>query len=419
MSYQIIKGPALLRGQAVGDINIRTKGDIIITKKISVTAISTDDIANMDMRLEDVVHEIKFTPEGQWTTVTGLLNGAAMNPATHYPGQKILNNVSASVTGVADATGGICTLTFSASKKLYKGQYIYLHGSSVGAYDGARLVTADSTGTTATVVMTYSATATATAKIPPCLIIHPINQYAETEGIIIYQNAGITGLPEMTFAANATVLGEVTVSAVYHPYLTASDAESLLRRATWAAPVSTVLDDLDASLIFTHAPRLRYAEYDANEFTGTDSAAAPWADFRSLEGMKVTLSMGLVADKTDYRGTQNWTFTGLSLVATATPVSGVATDEITDDTIQALLRQQDDGADGLMRGVSLKPTTPLELLIAVEDSSGTYKLRIPHAVVTGAAAGFGTNAPRNGALQWTATRKVTAGVQNALYSFED
>lgn len=421
MAYQIIKGPALLRGQAVGNKNIRTKGDIRINRRIESLSISTDDVTDLDRRLTDVIHEVSFTPEGMWLSLEGLLT----RPATMYNGEKVLKPAGVNITAVADGTGGKCNLTVNTSVTVYKGQYVTIATSSVAGYVGTWLVDADSAGTTVSVVMAYSETATGTLKVPPCLIIHPINQYAENEGILIYQYAGVTKIPDVTVSTTETLLGETTVSCIYHPYRTAANVESLVRRAAWAAVASTVMDDLDPANILTLAPRMRFAQPSVNEFTVDDPAAAPWKDFRTLAGCKLSFTYNTEADVTDEKGAINWTFGGLSVAATFIPQPATnATDEIHDGTIQELMNQQYSAvasAPGVLRGQSLLPpgdSVPRELAILLDGTSESWIIRIPRMQVTGANAAFGTKAPRNGELTLSSTRKLTSGAPDALFTLE-
>lgn len=414
MSFEIIKGPCILRGHAVGNVTIFTKGAVTVQKRRALTVIGTDHIPNVDQRLDTVIHEIKFTPAGMWADIGALLTPAA----DYYAGQKVLNNLSTTISGAASGGAGLTTLTLSAAKTVYKGQYITLTGMSVSGYNGSWLVTADSSGTSVTVSMNYSASATGTIYIPPCLIIHPIRQYAGSEAITIYQNAGITGLPNLNFAAGESILGETTISAVYHPFRTAEDANSLVNQASWSAPSSGLLDDYDVLQVLTSPPRLRYGAHDSNEFTGSDTLGAPWQDFRTAAGLRGTFNLSLQEDKTDHRGIINWTILDVGLSFTGTPHAGVATDEITDQTIQALLREQDDGADGIMRGVSLRPSTTKELLINI-NGNGAYMMRIPSAVVSAAGNAWGAQVNRVSDLTWQAIRGVTTGSPASLFAFED
>lgn len=407
MSYDIIKGPAILRGQAVGNDVIHTKGDIKVVIEQPTMGIGTDSADQLGTRLLDVIHRISFQPSGRWSEAQSLLTSIA----SKQKGTKMMAPVTGTISGIADGGGGLLTLTLSAAKTVYKGQYVQITGASVAGYNGSYLVNADSTGTTVTVVGAYVSTSTGTLVIPPCLIIQPIAQWTTTEKIRIYQNAAMTALPSLTFAAGETLLGDCTITALYHPYLTPASPDALVRFATWTAPTEAMLT-VDEGEIITAAPRVRWAAVSVDAFTVDDPADAPWKNFSTLNGMKVSFNLSTAPDSTDRRGTQNLTFLGLTVSAVATPVSYDPADEITDETVDLLLQHAD---GGLVRGASLYSGDGKQLLVQVQYGGDTMQFAITNATVARAAAAYGSNSARNGDLEWSSVRTLSAGVPAALY----
>ncbi len=420
---EIIRGPAWIYGSAVGNMPFYTQNDITIRKPVATFGIATDQHGpDIDIRQKDVIHQISFTPSGTWAEAQALLTPAA----DWYQGRKVLRRTAASITAVANSSGN-SAVTFSGAVNLYKGQYITILTSSVGGYVGTWLVHEVTDTTHAVLVMTYSATATGTVEIPNCLIIHPTHEFAGSglEKIHIYQNAGITALPDLTFSSTERLLGAVTVSAVAHPYLSPIDTgESIVRAAAWSV-ISTAavgggdagdaLSDFAAEWILTAPPRVRFAEPSVDAFDTGDTAPAPWKDFRTMSGVKVGFNLTLEADETDYRGTTNWTFAGLTAQVTLTPVGST----MTDSEVQNMLEQQKNGSiAGRMRGQSLSSVETRELLILIEPPGLGYLFRLPKAVLSGANAAHGTKVPRSGELTFNSVRPLNIMI-SSLFALED
>lgn len=403
LSNLVIKGPALLRGQSIGNINMFTKGDIKVAKKMAMTAVSTDQHGIMDQRLEDVIHEISFTPDGKWTTAETI--GAMLQ--TKAPGSKLINFTSASISAVADGGSGECDLTLSAATTVYEGQYVTISASSVSGYVGTWRVASVTDSTHISVVMTYSAGATGTLKVPPCLIIHPLQNWSGAEAIQIYQFTGISKYPDLILNGKDTCLGEMTLTALYNPYRSAEDVDSLVRYHTWAAPASSVLDDFDVTGIYTGPPLVTFA--------ASGDTAAPWgAGFGTLDGVRVTFGMELDADKTDIAGTGNYTVGAVTAVATLTPVG----EDMTDEVIQKKLMQMEHSStNGVRRGGRLGTSADLVFMAAWTNPADglPYYIRFPRAVIGDAAASFGSSVPRNGALTFTAVRTLSSGALASLF----
>lgn len=402
----VIKGPALLRGQAINNVNVFTKGNITITKRMAMTGIGSDQHGVLDQRLEDVIHEISFTPSGRWAEVEGLF--ATSGLAVKYPGQKLMENTSVSITAVVDGGSGECDLTLGAATTVYEGQYVTISSSTEASYEGTWRVASVVDTTHINVVMTYAAGATGTLLVPPCLLIHPLKNWSGTDTIHIYQFAAITKYPDLMLNGKDTPLGEMTVTALYHPYRTAEDVDSIVRFHTWTAPASGVLDDMDATTIWTAPPTCKFAE--------SGDTAAPWGAFYTIDGARFAFSMGLDADRTDVAGTTNFTIGSVGCVASCTPVGEGMSDEI----IQRKLKQMEySGTNGVRRGGRLSAATALEFKATVVVGATTYTVRIPRAVIGDAAASFGSASPRNGAVNFTGVRNLSAGALSELFVVEE
>lgn len=400
----VIKGPALVYGQAVGSEVFYTKGDITINKRMPMLGVGTDQHGVVDQRLDDVIHEISFTPEGAWSKAEVLLGGMS----TLRMGAKLINFTSASITAAADGGSGTTDLTLSGATTVHVGQYVTISTSSVSGYEGTWLVTAVDDSTHITVAMTYSATATGTLKVPPCLIIHPLQNWSGSDKILIYQYAGVTQYPSLRLAGSDTCMGEMTVSALYQPYLSATDVDSLVRYETYAAPGGTLIDNIDVTEIFTAPPTIRYA--------AAGNTDAPWGDgsVSTLDGVNVEFSMALDADKTDLHGTNNFTIGAVGCVATFTPVG----EQMTDAVIQAKLMQMEHSAvEGVRRGARLGTSTNLQFEAKWLGADGVtpYYFIMLRAALGDTATMFGSAAARNGALSAVAVRTLSSGTPLALF----
>lgn len=401
----VIKGPAIIRGQAVNNRNIFTKGSVTINKRMAMTPVGTDQHGVIDQRLEDVIHEISFTPSGRWAGEAEFL----LPPlGIKYPGQKLIEETSVNITAVADGGSGECDLTLGSAATVYEGQYVTISASSVNGYVGTWRVASVTDSTHISIVMTYSAGATGTLKVPPCLIIHPLRNWSGSDTIHIYQWAGITKYPDLTLNGKDTLLSEMTVTALYLPYRSAEDTDSVVRYHTWSAPTSGMLDDMDVTDIHTLPPKISYA-------TDGDTSA-PWGEFYTLDGLKVSFSMGLDADKTDTAGTTNFTIGAVGCVAVCSPVGEGMSDEI----IQRKLQQMEySGTNGVRRGGRLGTATDHIFIAEIVAAGGTYQFSMPRAVIGDAAAAFGSATPRNGAVAFTAVRTLDAGDLVALFSLSN
>lgn len=406
----IINGPALIYGSAISttaDRAIYTKTPITIRRVTTPTIVGTDHIPNLDQRLNTLVHEVTFTPAGRLDEIEDLLTPAW----NKYAGQKVCEKMSVAVNSVATASAGTkISVTLASATVVHVGQYVTLTGMSVSGYNGTWLVSTVTSSTVIVLDVAYSATATGTAKIPKCLVIHPIRQDSDGVKILVYQFAGITAYPDLILSGSETALGPVTVSCIEHPYRSGADAaDTVVVHRTWAAPSSTLLELLDAAEMPTLPPRCRYAEPDVNAFTGSDSAAAPWNDFATRDGVRVSTALSTQVDPTDQKGISNWTITAVGVSATCTPVG----EDVSEEAVAELLLHQ----NGVGRGRTLSPDV-LEFSALLEDASATYLLRIPRAVPVSAEAAFGSTAPRNGALAFNAVRTLSAGAQVALAAWE-
>lgn len=405
----IIRGPALVYGSAISrtaDRAVFSQGDITITRRSTTFDVGTSHIPTLDTRLDTLVHEITFTPSGRVAEVLDVLT-----PAWDlYPGEKVLKQDSVSVSGVVtNSAGAKIAVTLSAATVVFAGQYVTLTGMSVSGYNGTWKVHSVSSSTVIVLNVAYSADATGTCKVPRCLIIHPIRQDGEGTKPVLFQYAGPTAYPDLRCSGKDTMLGAVTFSAVAHPYLDPADtSDAIVNYLTWAAPSSTLLSLIDAADIPTIPPRVRYAEEDVNAFTGSDSAAVPWKEFRTLDGVSIATALSTQPDSTDMKGLVNWTVTNVAVTATLTPVG----EDISEQNVLALLNQQ--GA-AVGRGRSLAVDVR-ELSLLMEDASDSYVVAIPSAVPQTSAAAYGA-APRNGALTFSAIRTVSSGAQQPLASF--
>src|SRR5688572_19746931 len=128
----IIKGPCRITGQAVYNIVIETKGDVVITKKRETLDVGTDQAGPLDKRLKSVVHEISFTPSGTIAEAEAILT-PYMNKGQ---GTKVLITDTSAFTVAATNTGGTRTnFTHAGTAVFYVGQMITVD-ANVAGYDG-------------------------------------------------------------------------------------------------------------------------------------------------------------------------------------------------------------------------------------------------------------------------------------------
>lgn len=195
--------------------------------------------------------------------------------------------------------------------------------------------------------------------------------------------AGITKMPSIRLGVANTMIGPVTFGGVVKNNTDPTNATAYYTEAAVAYPGDTGFAVSDIKT----APA-----------SAAWGAAAPWSSFVSENGFEIDFNLSLAPQKVDGIGTVDMTFQALDVTLKAIPVGPAATDIL----------------------AKLSPTSGLGASIAGADNlavtAGTVAVAISKPAITDSGLVFGAAAKRIGATIWTATRTVTAGTADALFT---
>lgn len=404
----VISGPALVGWRGYW---FRSKGDVVINKETTLTAVTVDSAGLTDQRVDLVRHTVQFTPSGTIDDLTSIFAGIGYGVGSEpQPGQSLFRWASAAITAYATADAGAATtVTIASTVGLVVGQYVTISGCNVAGYNGTWQISTVTSSTQLKLAVAYISSPATPGSLAysDTLVIHPLFQSGGTEKIITFQNVALTGLPTITLNATETQIGQVTFTAIYHRKLDAVDVDSLVDYRTWTAPISTQLDDFDPDKIMTIPPKLRYGAASVNAWTTNDTLPLPWRDFCTANGAVINLSLATADHVVDTCGLVDIKYTDLTATVTAQPVGELMTDE----EIQKVLLQQNMGSAGRSRGMSMKASTPMQLWIRCDDGNEVLDFKFASTGISAGSANYGTTTMRNGDLTWQAIRTFSSGVR--------
>lgn len=208
------------------------------------------------------------------------------------------------------------------------------------------------------------------------LIIKPLDT-SKSEWVVY--NAAITKLPTINLSTTKTLVGDVEFTALGKENTLPSAADSLVKLQA----NSNTDTSFDPSLIKTQP-------YSA-------AWGAVWTGIETVAGWEVSFNLSLKDVVSDTYGVIDKTLSGLEVVAKCEPLTVTEAQLIT--------------ALGMDRAMGGGLNTGNDLVITGTGVSVTVK----NAVVQGASPVFGSEANRLGMIEFTAARKFTTGVPDAMY----
>jgi hypothetical protein len=195
--------------------------------------------------------------------------------------------------------------------------------------------------------------------------------------------AAITKMSTIRLGVNSTLLGPITFTGLVKNNTDPTAAAAYYTEAPVAYPGDTgfAISDIKTAA--------------ASAVWG---AAAPWSSFTSENGFEVDFNLNLSPQKVDGIGTVDMTFQSLDVTLKAIPVGPAALDIL----------------------AALAPTSGLGASIATANNltvtAGTVAVMISKAAITESGLIFGAVAKRVGDTTWMATRTITAGTADPLFT---
>jgi hypothetical protein len=195
--------------------------------------------------------------------------------------------------------------------------------------------------------------------------------------------AALTKMSTLRLGVNTTLIGPVTFTGLVKNNTDPTNAAAYYTEAAVAYPGDT---GFAVSDIKTAA---------AGAVWG---ASAPWSGFTSENGFEVDFNLNLAPQKVDGIGTVDMTFQSLDVTLKAIPVGPAATDIL----------------------AKIAPTSGLGASIAGADnltvSAGTVAVLLNKPAIVESGLIFGAAVKRIGSTTWTATRTITTGTADPLFT---
>ena len=211
---------------------------------------------------------------------------------------------------------------------------------------------------------------------------------------ITFGAAAVTKMPDIIASATKTLIGSVTFMCIgkedtYWDDGSVSDG-SFMKIEAAAFPDAVEIDPL---LIVT-------SPFAA----GWGILGAPWDNIDTIDGWTITFNPSLSPFEADTPGIIDYTLASLDVSAKCKPVGVTEQDIITAMGIQG---------PGAHRGRSLSAIANGNDLVLNGEGVG---LTVYRAAIKRAPLMFGSVANRAGEIEWVATRQLTAGALNPLFS---
>lgn len=195
--------------------------------------------------------------------------------------------------------------------------------------------------------------------------------------------AALTQMPTIRMGVNQTLLGPVTFTGLVKNNTDPTNAAAYYTEAAVTYPGDT---GFAVSEIKTAAAAAVWG------------ASAPWSSFVSENGFEIDFDLQLAAQKVDGIGTVDMTFQSLVANLKAIPVGPAATDIL----------------------AKISPTSGLGASIAGADNmtitAGTVAVLLNKPAIIESGLVFGNQAKRIGSTTWTATRTITTGAADPLFT---
>ncbi len=233
----------------------------------------------------------------------------------------------------------------------------------------------------AAVLWPYGATTVGTSAFTAA--DRPLEIFGRDGRKITVHSAAVTKLPTLRLGTNTTAIGSITFTGLVKNTTDPTNATAYYTEAAVAYPGDTgfAISDIKTAA--------------ASAVWG---ASAPWSSFVSENGFEIDFNLSLTPQKVDGIGTVDMTFQSLDVILKAVPVGPAATDIL----------------------AKLAPTSGMGADIAGADNltvtAGTVAVMLSKPALVDSGLVFGASAKRVAATTWTATRTVTTGTADPLYS---
>ncbi|MEY2655444.1 MAG: hypothetical protein RLZZ524_2472 [Pseudomonadota bacterium] len=189
------------------------------------------------------------------------------------------------------------------------------------------------------------------------------------------------------------------------PTLRLGVSNTLIGPVTFTGLIKNNTDPTNASAYYTEAPftypgdtGFAVADIKTAAASAVWGAAAPWSSFVSENGFEIDFDLQLAPQKVDGIGTVDMTFQSLAVTLKAIPVGPAALDIL----------------------AKIAPTSGLGASIAGADNltvtAGTVAVVLSKPAIVESGLMFGSQVKRIGSTVWTATRTVTTGTPDALFT---
>lgn len=381
---QLIGGPCLItyRGGT-----FRSKGDITLDLAIETFNVDTSILAKVDERYREHPIKLHFVPDGEWTNLSVLWPYANTYFGDYVTPQRTVfsitsnqiyspsNNLIAGDAVVPNAYGGSIVTGLTA------GVLYYVHPVSADAF---------------TIHTTYALAISGASPIAISLgtgttrlvVNNPLTIQTQAGQLITFLNAAVVQMPEIIGSTVATAVGEVTFECFLADGQDWNGTNSLYTQVSNPWPGD---------------PTFNPANILTGEITAVWGASAPWSQFSTKNGWRVSFAMTLTPVEVDSVGIVTRRYSGLDVTARAIPLG------IQESDLQNALFLQGTGAG---RGKSLSAVGTDLKLSAV---AGNLGVRIYNAALKGGPEIFSNKLDRVGELTWVATRTFNSGVPLPLF----
>lgn len=195
--------------------------------------------------------------------------------------------------------------------------------------------------------------------------------------------AAVTKMPMLRLGSSTTLLGSMTFTG-------------LVKNNT--DPTAAGAYYTEAAVTYPGDTGFAVADIKTAAASAVWGATAPWSSFVSENGFEVDFNLNLAPQKVDGIGTVDMTFQKLDVTLKAIPVGPTANDIL----------------------ARISPTSGLGASMASADNmtitAGTVAVAISKPALTESGLVFGSAAKRVAASVWTATRTVTSGTADPLFT---
>ena len=211
----------------------------------------------------------------------------------------------------------------------------------------------------------------------------PLEIFGRDGRKITVHAAALTKMPALRLGANTTPLGPVTFTGI-------------IKNNT--DPTNAAAYYTEAAVVYPGDAGFAIADIKTLAASAAWGSSAPWNAVVSENGFEIDFNLSLAQQKVDGIGTVDMTFQSLEVMLKAIPVGPAATDILAKSSPTSGMGASMAGADNLT------------------VTAGTVAAMISKPALTDSGLVFGSSAKRVGPTVWTATRTVTTGTADPLFT---